>query len=262
MRTARSSLDLLAAIALALAGLVAALIPLETWLRVVLLAPLVLGVCGDAILAALLPDRRLQGAERVVYAVALSLAATTLAGIAVQLVFELDRTAWAVLLVVVTVAAALLALWRRQRGRAEQLNADERPGGRRLALPGVLSTLAVVAALGIAVAAVSISSAGAKRERDGYRFTALWAQPVDRASGAGAAVTIGVDNHQGATARYRLVVAQGGTTIAKRTLQLPDASRWRLRVPVAPIAATDPVSATLHREGEIYRRVYLENGAP
>jgi len=41
MRTARSSLDLLAAIALALAGLVAALIPLETWLRVVLLAPLV-----------------------------------------------------------------------------------------------------------------------------------------------------------------------------------------------------------------------------
>jgi uncharacterized membrane protein len=262
MRPTRSSLDLLAAIALALVGLAAALIPLDTWFRVVLLAPLVLAACGYAILAAMLPDKQLSPGERAVYTVALSIAATTLGGIVVQLVLGLDRTVWAVLLVVLTNAAALIALRRRSRLSVEEPNAAERRIGPRLALPGFLSILAVAAALGIAVAAVAVSSAGAKRERDAYAFTALWAQPAERASGAGPAVTIGVDNHEGATARYRLVVRQGATAIAKRKLQLPDAGRWSLRVPVAPVSPADPITATLRRDGQIYRHVYLENPSP
>jgi uncharacterized membrane protein len=263
MRTARSSLDLMAAIAIALAGLAAALVPLEPWLRAVLLAPLVLGVCGYAVLAALLPGERLPLGERVVYAVALSVAATTLAGVVVQLVLDLDRTAWAVVLATVTVAAALLALWRRGRRLTEELNAGERKMAPvRLVLPGALSSLAVAAALALAVTAVAISSAGAQRERDGYSFTALWVRPAERAAGTGAAVTVGVDNHQGATARYRLVAEQGGEVLARRKLQLADGARWRLRLPVAPISRLDPVAVALHREGSIYRRVYLENGTP
>jgi uncharacterized membrane protein len=261
MRTARSSLPLKAAIALALAGLVAALTPLDAWIRVVLLAPLVLAVCGYAILAALLPDEELSPGEQLVYAVALSLAATTSGGIVVQLVLDLDRTAWAVLIAAGTIAAAVVALLRRGRTRSDQLNAGEPRLGPRLSLPGLLPGVAVVAAIGIAVVAVAISSAGAKRERDGYEFTALWVQPAERATGPGAAVAIGVGNHQGGTARYRLVVKQGATTIVKRRLVLPNGGRFRLRVPAAPISSADPVAVSLHRNGEIFRRVYLENAS-
>ncbi|HKZ12653.1 MAG TPA: hypothetical protein VJL81_02295, partial [Solirubrobacterales bacterium] len=113
MRTARSSLDLLAAVALALVGLAAVLIGLEGWIRVVLVAPLALAVCGYAILAALLPDAKLSPGERLVYVIVLSLGATTLVGVVVQVFLALDRTAWAILLAVITVAAATVALWRR-----------------------------------------------------------------------------------------------------------------------------------------------------
>jgi uncharacterized membrane protein len=260
MRKARSSLDLLATIALALVGLLAALIPLDAWLRVLLLSPLVLVASGYAILAALLPDRELPGGERVVYSVGLSIAATALGGIVVQLAVELERTVWAVLLAVLTVAAALFALRRRARDGAEPQAAAGRTGP-HLALPGVLSTLAVTGAVAIAIAAVAISSAGAKRERDAYEFTALWAQAVEPASGTGEAVAIGVDNHQGAPSRYRLVARQGGTTIAKRKLALPDAGRFRLRLQVASISPADPVAVSLHRDGAVYRRVFLESAA-
>jgi uncharacterized membrane protein len=260
MRTARSSLDLVAAIALALAGCAAALIGLEPWIRVVLLAPLALAVCGYAILAALLPDAELSPGERLSYAVVLSLAATTLGGILVQLVLDLDRTAWAILLTVLTIAAAALALWRRGRRRPRQASGE---GGARprLALPGPLSILALVAAVAVAVGAVAISSAGAKRERDRYEFTALWAQPAQRAVGAGQAVAIGVDNHQGATARYRLVVRQGPATLARRKLVLPDGGRFRLRLRSGPISPSAPVTVDLDRGGVVFRHVYLENAA-
>ncbi|MGH2938056.1 MAG: DUF1616 domain-containing protein [Solirubrobacterales bacterium] len=260
MRTARSSLDLSAAIALALAGLAAALIPLDPWARVVLLAPLALAVSGYALLAALLPAEELPPGERLVYSVALSLVATTLGGIAVQLVFDLDRTAWAILLAAVTIAAAALALRRRGRLEIPRSSAEEhRP---RLALPGLLSSLAVGTALAIAVAAVAISSAGAKRERDGYEFTALWAQPAERAAGAGQAVAIGVDNHQGAPARYRLVVRQGASMLVKRKLVLADGGRFRFRLPASAISPADPVTVSLHRNGEVFRHVYLESATP
>jgi uncharacterized membrane protein len=259
MRAARSSLDLLVVIALALVGLVAALIPLDAWIRALLLAPLVLAVSGYAILAALFPNGGLPRGERLVYAVGLSIAATTLGGIAVQIVFDLDRSIWALLLTVITAGAAALALRRRGWSWPGSRTATAGQNGSGLALPGVLPILVLTAALAIAVVAVAISSAGAKRERDAYRFTALWMQPVERASGPGSAVAIGVDNRQGATARYRLVIRQGRTTLVRRKLVLPAGGRFRLRVPTAPIAPTEPVAAELHRNGELLRRVNLES---
>lgn len=261
MRTARSSLDLLAAIALALAGLAAVLIGLEGWIRVVLLAPLALVVCGYAILAALLPEADLSPGERLAYAVGLSLTATTLGGVIVQVFLALDATAWAILLAVITTASAIVGLRRRNRPGAGRAPADERTDARRLALPGPISILLLAAAVAAAVGAVAISSAGAKRERDSYRFTALWAQPVEPSAGTQQAVAIGVDNHQGATAHYRLVVSQGGATLAERKLVVPDGDRFRLRLRAAPISPSDPVVVALHRGGAVFRQVYLENAA-
>jgi uncharacterized membrane protein len=261
MRSARSSLDLLAAIALALAGLAAALIPAEAWLRAFLWVPLVLGVCGYAIIAALFPDQRLQPGERVVYAVAASIGATVLGAIVVQLVLDLDRTVWAVLLVAITVGAALVAI--RRRGRRPTAAAPETGRtGPRFHVPGPVAGLTLIAAVAVAAAAVVISSNGARRERDSYRFTALWVQPARHpAAIGGRAVTVGVDNHQGATARYRLVVKQGGGILTRRKLELGDGGRWRLRLAVAPASAADPVTATLRRNGAIYRHVYLDAGS-
>jgi len=260
MRSARSSLDLLAAIALALAGLAAVLIPLDVWFRAVLWVPLVLVVPGYTILAALFPERRLQSGEPVVYAVAASVAATVIGGIAVQVVLDLDRTVWAVLLAAITVVTALVGIWRRDppgdRGGAA--------AGRtalRLHLPGPVAGLTLIVAVIVAAAAVVISSNGASRERDSYRFTALWVQPAQHAAGPGDAVTVGVDNHQGAIARYRLVVKQGSGVLTRRRLELGDGRRWRLRLAVAPPSATDPVTATLRRNGAIYRHVYLDSGS-
>ncbi|HKZ15715.1 MAG TPA: hypothetical protein VJL81_17900, partial [Solirubrobacterales bacterium] len=113
----------------------------------------------------------------------------------------------------------------------------------------------------VAAGAVVISSAGAKRERDGYHFTALWAQPVPAAVGTGQAVAIGVDNHQGATAHYRLVVKQGAATLASRKLVLADGARFRLRLRSGPISGSSPVTVDLHRNGAVFRQVYLENAA-
>jgi uncharacterized membrane protein len=258
MRSARSSLDLLAAIALALAGLAAALVPLDVWLRAVLWVPLVLGVSGYAILAALFPERPHPLGEQAVYAVALSITATALGGIVVQLVLDLDRAVWAAVLVAITVAAALVAIWRREPPPADQSGAETGRAGRRLRLPGPIASLILIAAIVVAAGAVVISSNGARRERDSYRFTALWVQPARHAATAGGAVTVGVDNHQGAAARYRLVVKQAGGILAQRGLELADGGRWRLRLAVAPVGPADPVTATLSRNGAIYRHVYLE----
>lgn len=259
MRAARSSLDLLAAVALALAGLAAALIPLATGLRVALLLPLALAASGYAILAALFPGEKMPPAERTVYSVALSVTAAVLGGIVVQLVLGLDRTAWALLLAAITVAAAGMATWRRH-DPDPALNAGEPRRWPRPSLSGVVSALAIAGAVAIAAVAISISSAGAKRERDGHHFTSLWALPVERLAGVGQAVAVGVDSHQGATARYRLVVAQRGGPTTRRLLQLPSGGRFRLRVPVAPIDATAPVTVTLRRNGGIYRQVRLKTG--
>jgi uncharacterized membrane protein len=256
MRSARSSLDLLAAIALALAGLAAALGPVDVWLRAVLWVPLVLGVPGYAILAALLPQRPFPLGESAVYAVALSVAATVLGGVVVQVFLDLDRTVWAVLLVAITVAAALVAIRRREPPPAAARAAAE-TGRVRSRLPGPLAGLTLIAAVVAAAAAVVISSNGARRERDYYDFTALWVQPAQH-SATGGAVTVGIDNHQGATARYRLVVKQGSGILAQRRLQLADGGRWRLRLAVAPVGPADAVTATLRRNGAIYRHVYLD----
>lgn len=149
VRPASSSLDLLAILALALLGAAAGIAPVETWVRAVFALPLIFVLPGLALVAALLGTGRLDRAETVAYSLSLSVAISALAGVVIQLVLDLDRTAWVVSLaaitVLLTVAAYIGGGGRRDPEQSEQ--------GSSFALPSAGSMLLVVAACAMAAGA-------------------------------------------------------------------------------------------------------------
>lgn len=254
MGSARSPLDLVATLGLALLGLVVALFPVESWMRVTVLIPLIFALPGYAVVCALLPPGRIPAAERTVYAVALSVAISVLSGVIAQPVLRLDRASWAILLTVVTVTASVAALWRR---RALPWRGRPRPATPML---GLSSVLAIVVAVGLAAWAISIASAGNRKVRVDSRFSELWVLPAKLAPPSGDAVSIGVENHQGVPVSYLIRITQHGIELADRPIRLRNGERWQTRLLVRGISSADPIQVTLLREGEVYRRAYLESG--
>jgi uncharacterized membrane protein len=250
MQSVRSSLDLAATMALAILGLFAALIPVDTWLRVVLVSPMVLLLPGYAVTAIVFLPRTLPVSERLVYTIALSLAATALIGVAVQLVLGLDRTVWAIALPLVILAATWMALARRRRNGVEWTPP-------RAPLAVYLKPAALIAmALAIAIGSIAMASHGAREERDDIHFTQLWALPA----GPGK-VSVGVSNEEGAPASYELEILSGGDTLASSAIDLADGDSKRVLLSVPPISAERPLKALLLKDGRVYRRVQLNNEA-
>jgi uncharacterized membrane protein len=254
MRPARSPLHLVATLGLALLGLAGALLPIESWVRFMMLVPLVFALPGYAVVCALLPSGMVPAAERAVYTVALSIAISVLSAVTVQLVLALDRTIWVLVLTLVTVTASVAAL---RRGRPWHWRQRPRP---TMPMLSPASSLAIVVAVGLAAWAVSIASAGARRDRVESHFTELWLLPANVAPPGGDAVAIGVENHEGVPVSYLVRITQPGIQIADRTIRLRDGERWRTRLLVRGISSADPVEVTLVREGEVYRRAYLQSG--
>jgi uncharacterized membrane protein len=233
---------------------VAALAPTGVAVKVVVLLPMVLLVPGYALAAALFPPGSISAGLRAVYGLALSFAACALAGVVAQLVVGLDRTSWAVLLFVVTVAACAAALRRRENPPGEPL----RP---LFDVPGVnpLAAVAVLAAIAIASWAFSIASNGAHEQHDEARFAALWALPQQGAAGAGR-VTIGVSNHEGRPTEFQVRVTQRGRLLSGWRVPLGDGRRWQASLPAAAISEAAPLLVTLLKDGQVYRRTYLRRG--
>jgi uncharacterized membrane protein len=243
-----------ATLALALLAVIAALVPLATWARVILLVPLVFALPGYAVLSALLPAWPIPAAERAVYAVALSIAVCVLAGVSTQLVLGLDRAMWAAVLTLVTVAASTVAL-QRQRPLAWR-----RPPLPAVTMPAPTTVLAFVVAAGLAAWAISLASASARESRADARFTEIWALPVKPPAPGGAAVSIGVANHEDSASSYVVDVTQKGAALLHEPIALRDGERWQVRLPVAAITGARPVEVTLQHEGHVYRRAYLNSG--
>lgn len=253
--SAQSSSDLWATVALALFGLIAALAPVDTWVRVVALLPVVLVLPGYALAAALFPPDSLPAAERIVYVVALSISVAALGGVIVQLVLGLDRTTWAVLLFLVTLAASAAALVRRD----PMLDERAQP---RFVLPRAnpLSAAAVLAAGAIAAGAIAIASEGARKERDDIRFTEVWVlPPAGVAAGEERTVSIGLSNQEGHRAAFQVRVTHGGALLAKWGVSIGDGRRWERTLPPATISPAEPLLVTVLKDGEAYRRVYLRS---
>lgn len=98
MRPARSPLHLVVTLGLTLLGLAGVLLPIESWVRFIMLVPLVFALPGYAAVCALLPSETVPAAERAVYTAALSIAISVLSAVRVQLVLGLDRTIWVLML--------------------------------------------------------------------------------------------------------------------------------------------------------------------
>ena len=250
MRTVRSSLDLATAMALAVLGLVVALIPVDAWLKAVVIVPMMLVAPGYATSAIFFPPQTLPASERLVYAVALSAAAVAFTGVLVQLLLPLDRFVWAISLSLVTLGLTWLALRRREREGIEWL--PPRLPLRVVLRPAISLSVAAV----IAGWAISIASGGAGEERERAHFTQIWALP--QASGR---VAIGVTNDEGATESYRLRIASGGVTLSERELRLGDGDSWQTSLSIPSISPERPLRVVLLRNGEMYRRVQLNNEA-
>ena len=249
MRTARSSPDLVVTLLLAVLAAVAALSSVGTAIQVVLAVPLVFGLPGYALTAALLRPGTADPFERLAYSVALSLAATALTGLVAHLFAGLDRTVWATALALVTCSATLIAM------RIRRLDL-ETPAP--VTLPSISSALCIGAAVAVAAGAVAIASTGAENTRVESRFTELWVLPRGgTATSLGVrAVSIGVQSHEGASSSFGLRVTQGSHQLLSRSISLRDGEKWTDSIELRR-ADAGRVSVTLVRDGEIYRRVHL-----
>jgi uncharacterized membrane protein len=235
-------------VALACAGLLAALLPAPVWLRAPLLVPLVLFLPGYALAANFFPPNAASTSERTVYALTLSIAATAVAGLLTQAVLGLSREAWAIVLFGVTACAA---------GRALRAAAPPAPTApRRIQWALVPALVAFALAAGIAVLAIVSASNGLREAQAKIRFTGFWLlrERTDAASGA-TALSVGLRSHEGKKTRYVLHLSHGGVPILTRAIELRNGERWEREFSVEQTPTGGPVIATLNREGQPYRRL-------
>ena|SRR5690348_3843078 len=211
-------------------------------------------VCPGYVWAEVFLSPRVIGLERVAVAAGLSLALPVLGGVAINAAgIPLYRATWAGLLASAILAgdALLLALRRTGRRAPPSRHKDAPP-------PAAWHVAAFGAAVVIAAGAVMLSVASAAKQA--YPgFTQLWLSTNVRNARVAA---LGVGNHQGSTARYRLVLLRQGHVSTTWNLTLSDGQRWQRMIPV-----TDgySVAARLYRLPDLarpYRYVSTEDQSP
>jgi uncharacterized membrane protein len=252
------SRDLLLVAAASLVSLALLAIPIDGLIKALLLIPMVLVLPGYAISRALFPFGRPPGDERLVYTFTLSVGAAALGGLAWQLAFDLNRLTWASLLTAITLIGCAIAQWRRnahkkaRRARRQPDKAESRLP--RLDLP---TGVALLAAIAIAIFAVSVAVDGLREQRAESRFSSLWIAPEGTAGG----VEIGVWNHQGAVHVYRLTVEASGATIEDWRGRLGAHQNKQLSLAPPAFSAGERLVVSLYRDGALYRRTELEGEA-
>lgn len=248
----RSHRDLEAAvIAACICGIGALLLPVEG-VRLAFALPLTVLLPGYAIAAAALARRRVELPQLLLISIGLSLAVLALGSLVVNYLGGLRPGPWALLLVVVVVAACRAAAVRRAPATRRSPGASPRPrptlGAALLVLGGLLAT---VAALVLAFTPVAAQHA--------IGYSELWLRPFDHSGKTG--VRIGVGNQQHERTGYGVIAKFGnGRRSVTRRLALEPGQRrvFVIRSDRPGARAPEPVSVTLYREGRPnvpYRRV-------
>ncbi|HEX3561711.1 MAG TPA: DUF1616 domain-containing protein [Solirubrobacterales bacterium] len=257
------SADLRATIAATLIGSAVALFVDSGPFATATLLPLVLILPGYALSAMLFPPGAIGRDRRLVLTVSLSIGATALSALILQLAVSLDRAAFVVLLALVTLSAAAAALNRRggeSTDRSARLSLGRVP---------IASAVAFAAAIALSGLAIAIASAGATRQLDESHFSALWLLPQGgpRTPPDNPPVRVGISNHEGKSIEYRLRVSQGTTNVGLWRVRLDEGDEWQTILPASVLLSHKAVVASLSRYGMPYRRAILElgtgsNGAP
>lgn len=223
----------------------------------------VTAVLGIALLAApgyvlsqLLFGSQIAGLERVAVAAGLALCVPILGGLLIVVAgLPLHRATWLGLFAGLTLVCDVVLFWRRLCGGRQESFGPRLQGWR---LPP-RKAAAFGAAAVIAVGALGLARVGVAMEHyPGY--TQLW---LVRPNKSAPTVNLGVDNHEGRTMRYRLVVARNGHTTATWNLVLANGQAWH-RSPQYPNRYA--ISVNLFRLPDVirpYRHVALEgDGTP
>lgn len=237
--------DLAFVVGLACVGLLAALLPAPVWLRATLLVPLVLALPGYALAANFFAPGTIGASERFLYTLALSIAATAIGGLLTQIVFELGRDVWAILLALVTVCAAARAMREQPRSAPD-----------RLRVPWALLPAGLVFILAGAIAALAIVSAdhGLHDAQAKIRFTSFWLLP-GKVTAASEGLSVGLRSHEGVPTSYTLRLSREGRPFLTRAVVLNAGEAWERSFSLSATAPGVPVIATLSREGLPYRRL-------
>jgi uncharacterized membrane protein len=239
-----------AILAAALCALVAALVPWEI-VRLAAALPLTLFLPGYAIVAAAFGSQELALPKRVTLSIGISLTVLVLGAFVLNIFpFGLRTWSWAVLLVLVVIAAARGAALRRAPARRERPRARALPGR-----PAASSVAFVSLALVIGIAALVLAQRPLPAKH-ALANTALWMLPTDSDENA---VAVGVISNQHDPHSYRLEVNLGQDRSRTYRVDLdPGGERvYEIDVPPKPKARTHVV-ASLYRAGKpqkLYRRV-------
>jgi uncharacterized membrane protein len=219
-------------------------------LRVLLALPFVLVLPGYAIAAAIFPGQGLTGWERLLFTLGLSLTATILSGLVLNLTpWGLQATSWAVLLSIVTLGASLAAMQRRRHERANTPAKLRFPLSLRQVLLFGLSGLIVFAAMGLVQ--------GPKPSHNLQGYTTLWILPGTLSQQN--TVSLGIHSQELELINYKLELTLDGKIMREWSdISLTPGGQWERSI-VLP-AGEGYVEAVLfqaNNPGTPYRRVTL-----
>lgn len=239
--------------ALGLIAGAAALAPLPSGLRLVLVAPLALALSGYALTAALFPGRSLDLAARWLLAGTLSIAVTIIAGLSLNTAgIRLETLPWALTLSGLTLVACAVAERRRPAPDAEPVARVRQPGRRRGVAPALMGAFALgILVVSMVLVRVPLSSSVAQ----GY--TSLWLVPD---ANDPSRLALGVESHEASTTDYRLTLVVEGRRTVDRSLALMPGERVEVDylVPFTRTGAT--IQARLYTDdapGRVYRSVRM-----
>jgi uncharacterized membrane protein len=265
----RRERDLRAAALLALVCVLLAVVAPPAWLRTGPMLLLVLVLPGYALCAALLPSRSIPALDRSLLVLALSISATALGALVVQVAFDLGRFSWALLLAAVTWGACAWAARRRVASRSDGAGGAAAASARRApdaqaprapVAVGALGALALIASAAIAVAAIAVAVDGAD-EQGTVQFAELSAVQPEVAGLPADQVDLAVQNDESASRDYVLRLRREKQGAPREwAVALDPGARWEQSVPLSAIPGEGRVRVALYRDGALYRRVDVESG--
>jgi uncharacterized membrane protein len=221
---------------------------------------LVLFLPGSAIVAALLPRAAMASWELVITSVGVSLALVIATGLFLNVTpGGLDPTLWTILLAAITAGSAVIAIVRREAGRAAGAGPlVAGPSSLQLPLPSRRDAWQIGAA--VAVVLIIVGATRIMVASQPSHFTQLWmTEGAERG-----AVEIGVKNAEGEGETYLLQLHSEGATYPDVQFGLNGDGVWRDIVQLDP-DATGELTADLYRlpdRSVPYRHVTLAPAEP